>query len=95
MKLWLNGSQLHQTEKKVPLRPNLLGDDSNYTEKKFEFTNPVVLQKGWNQVLIKLERNEEPIKAHFTAARPDPQHPINNGIALTKVKRSQFTWEEQ
>ena len=63
MRLWLNGEIIHETKKVVPLRPNYSGDGSNYTA--------TVLQKGWNQVMIKILRGDKPIKAHFTIAHAD------------------------
>ncbi|MEM2504965.1 MAG: ADP-ribosylglycohydrolase family protein [Candidatus Bathyarchaeia archaeon] len=60
MKLWLNGSLIHETVKPVPLRPNYSGDGSNYTDAK--------LRSGWNQVAIKLSRSSRPLEAYFTIA---------------------------
>lgn len=88
MKLWLNGEFLHETDKKVPFRPNQGhggGDGSNYVH--------TTLKKGWNQVLIRLEREEEPLEAHFTIGGIDEKHPINNGFGVTGLERSQFIWE--
>ncbi|NMB46662.1 MAG: ADP-ribosylglycohydrolase family protein [Firmicutes bacterium] len=84
MKLFLNGEFLHMTEKIVPLAPNEGGDGSNYAEG--------VLQAGWNQVLIKIERTETPLEAHFLASGVDEKHPINNGDALMGVERSRLPW---
>jgi len=90
MRIWLNGEYLHETKSIVPLRPNqgngtLPGDGSNYAKG--------VLNVGWNQVLIKLERGSTPIEAHFTIGLVDKQHPKNNGGALLGVSRNKFIWE--
>lgn len=90
MKIWLNGQFLHETSSIVPLRPNqgngvVSGDGSNYAK--------AVLNKGWNQVLVKIERGEEPLQAHFTIGCIDEMHPKNNGDTLMGVIRSKFIWE--
>ncbi len=85
MKVWVNGQVLHHTEKTVPLAPNEGGDGSNYAQ--------AVLQQGWNQVLVKLERSEKPLQAHFLLSGVDLEHPINRGSALTGICRSRFPWK--
>jgi len=79
MKLWLNGEVVHETQKVVPLRPNYSGDGSNYTS--------AVLEDGWNHVMIKLVREENPIKAHFVVSDAE----WNRG--LTDVIRHRLPWE--
>jgi ADP-ribosylglycohydrolase len=64
MKLWLNGNPLHETREVVPLRPSLGGEESNYVD--------CDLPQGWSHVLIRLERGESPLQAHFTAAFGPP-----------------------
>jgi ADP-ribosylglycohydrolase len=90
MKLWLNGNLLHKTSKVVPLRPNqgsgkIPGDGANYVN--------AILKKGWNQILIKIERNEKPIEAHFVIGGLDEVYPINNGYPVLGLIRSKFIWE--
>ena len=82
MKFWLNGEFLKETEEVVSLAPNEGGDGSNYAKAK--------LQEGWNQVLIKLERGNEPVEAHFLVSGIDREHPINDGRGLTDLVRSRF-----
>ncbi|NLA57714.1 MAG: ADP-ribosylglycohydrolase family protein [Firmicutes bacterium] len=84
MKLFLNGEFLHETEKIVPLAPNEGGDGSNYGKG--------TLKAGWNQILVKLEKTDQPLEAHFLASGVDEQHPINNGDALMGVTRAQLPW---
>ena len=87
MKLWLNGEFNHQTARTVSLAPNEGGDGSNYTV--------VDLKKGWNQVMIKLERDNKAVEAHFLASGTDERYPINRGDGLINVNRAQFSWEER
>ncbi|MBS7648153.1 ADP-ribosylglycohydrolase family protein [Candidatus Bathyarchaeota archaeon] len=79
MKLWLNGKLTHETIKPVPLRPNYSGDGSNYTIAD--------LKSGWNHVMIKLMRGEEPLKAHFTIADSEWHK------GATDLMRCRFPWE--
>lgn len=60
MRLWLNGEKIHETHQMVPLRPNYSGDGSNYVN--------TVLERGWNHVMVKMIRYNNPIEAHFTIA---------------------------
>lgn len=80
MKIILNGDFLHQTEQVVPLAPNEGGDGSNYAKAE--------LRAGWNEVLIKLERADTPMEAHFLISGVDEKHPINNGGALMGIDRA-------
>lgn len=80
MKLWVNGSMVKQTEVVVPLRPNYGGDGSNYVD--------VYLKKGWNSILIKFERDDKPIQAHFTLAEP------HLGAGQWDLLQTRFPWEE-
>ena len=57
MKLWINGKKLLKTRRRVPLRPNYGGDGNNYRN--------VMLKRGWNYVIVKIERSNYPIQAHF------------------------------
>ena len=84
MQLFLNGNLLHTTEKVVPLAPNEGGDGSNYVKAE--------LTKGWNQVLIKLEKGEKPLTAHFLASGIDEKYPINIGHALMGIERASLPW---
>ena len=88
MKLWLNGVFQHQTKTITGLRPNHGnggGDGANYKE--------CVLQPGCNQVLIKLERTEEPLQAHFTLGRPDRKYFKCLGHTVLGLRRTLFPWE--
>lgn len=80
MRLWVNGVMVKQTEGIVPLRPNYSGDGSNYVDVK--------LKAGWNNILIKLERGEEPLQAHFTVAEP------KLSAGQHDLLRTRFPWEE-
>ncbi|MBO3763369.1 MAG: ADP-ribosylglycohydrolase family protein [Thermoproteota archaeon] len=79
MKLWLNGKIVHETQKVVPLRPNYGGDGSNYTS--------ATLEVGWNHIMVKLVREEKPLKAHFVVSDAE----WNNG--LTDLIRHKLPWE--
>jgi ADP-ribosylglycohydrolase len=79
MKLWLNGEVIHETQKVVPLRPNYSGDGSNYAS--------TTLEAGWDHVMVKLVREEKPLKAHFVVSDAE----WNRG--LTDVVRHKLPWE--
>jgi len=88
MKLWLNGRLMHQTKQKTGLRPNQGnggGDAANYTE--------CLLPAGRNQVLIKLERGNAPLAAHFTLGRPDRKYFKCLGHSVLGLQRSQIPWD--
>jgi len=90
MRLFLNGELIHETKVTVPLRANLgnggaLGDLSNYQVSK--------LQKGWNQILIKLEMVMEPQEAHFTLGGMSKVCYKNHGMPVLHINRSRFEWE--
>ncbi|MBC7327346.1 ADP-ribosylglycohydrolase family protein [bacterium] len=80
MKLWVNGALVKQTDIVVPLRPNYSGDGSNYAD--------VRLKAGWNSILIKLERGDNPIEAHFTVAEP------HLSAGQYDLLQTRFPWEE-
>jgi len=79
MQLWLNGGMVHETMKALPVRPNYGGDGSNYTA--------AVLQKRWNHIMVKLLRGTEPVEAHFTVARAEWRH------GMEDVIQCRFPWE--
>lgn len=81
IKIWLNGELIHETVSPVPLRPNYSGDKSNYTTAK--------LREGWNHFMIKIIRNEKPLKAHFIIASEKAEW--NRGF--TDLIRCRFPWE--
>ncbi len=90
MKLYLNGKFIHQTTSVVPVRANLgnggaLGDLNNYKVTR--------LEKGWNQVLIKLEMVESPQDAHFTIGGMSDVCVKNHGMPVLDIHRNQFLWE--
>ena len=88
MKLWLNGEFQHQTRATTQIRPNQGnggGDASNYSD--------ALLNPGWNQALIKLERGSQPVEAHFTIGGLDPMSPKCVGHAVLGLQRTQFTWD--
>lgn len=92
MKVWMNGTLLHQTREIVPLRANqgnggALGDTSNY--------KTTVLQRGWNRFLIKLEQVNRPEQAHFVVGGLHPSCIKNHGEALLGVNQSGFDWEKK
>lgn len=92
MKLFLNGNLIHTTKEKMPLRANLgnggaLGDLSNYKVTR--------LQKGWNQVLIKLQAEELPYQAHFTLGGMSSICAKNHGMPVLGICRSRFIWDEE
>lgn len=80
MKLWIDGVERHTTTRRVPLRPNLSGDDANHVD--------VALTAGWHHVVVALERDATPIRAHFTAAH-DPV--LRHG--LDQLEQTRFPWE--
>ena len=89
MKLWLNGTFRHQTARITGLRPNQGnggGDGANYAECAF--------REGWNQVLIKMERADRPIEAHFTLGLPDKKYFKCLGHSVLNLRRSGFPWED-
>ncbi len=88
MKLWLNGELIHQTRAVTAIRPNQGnggGDASNYKES--------MLREGMNQVLIKLERGDRPLEAHFTLGRPDRKYFKCLGHSVLGLQRTRFPWE--
>ena len=88
MKLWLNGALEHQTQALTGLRPNQGnggGDASNY--------KTCLLQAGVNQLLIKLERGEQPLQAHFTLGRPDRKYFKCLGHSVLGLRRTLVPWE--
>ncbi|NSW91097.1 MAG: ADP-ribosylglycohydrolase family protein [Firmicutes bacterium] len=92
MKVWMNGTLLHQTREIVPLRANqgnggAVGDTSNY--------KTTVLRRGWNRFLIKLEQVNRPMQAHFVVGELHPSSVKNHGEALLGVNRSGFDWEKK
>lgn len=92
MKLFLNGKEIHRTRHKTKLRANLgnggaLGDLSNYVVTK--------LNKGWNQILIKMEVVDQAIDAHFTIGGMSTVCYKNHGMPVLNIERTQFIWEEK
>jgi ADP-ribosylglycohydrolase len=88
MRLWLNDTLAHTTTAVTGLRPNQGnggGDGANYKE--------CLLQAGWNQILIKLERGTEPLAAHFTLGRPDRKYFKCLGHSVLGLNRSGLPWE--
>lgn len=79
-KMWLNGEKIHEVKTEGILRPNYGGDGRSYVISNF--------REGWNQVLIKIERKDKPVEAHFTVASGDR---FSHGLAdLIECK---FPWE--
>ncbi len=66
MKLWMDGELIHQTGRRVPYRPSLRDDESNYIH--------LPVSAGWHQFVIELTRDTAPIQASFTLARGALQH---------------------
>lgn len=88
MKIWLNGSFLHQTGAITALRPNQGnggGDGSNYT--------PAFLKQGTNQIAIEFERFDAPFEGHFTLGRPDRIYFKCLGHAVLGLRRTLLPWE--
>ncbi len=71
---FLNGSFVHETTKNVPFRPDLggvgEGDSANYAKAH--------LEKGWNQLLIKLEALGPDTMAHLTLSSSDDTFMLRN-----------------
>ena len=89
MKLWLNGTFQHETTAVTEIRPNNGnggGDGANYKE--------CLLRKGLNQILIKLERSNRPLLAHFTLGRPDRRFFKCLGHPVLGLGRTRFPWKE-
>jgi ADP-ribosylglycohydrolase len=79
-KMWLNGEKIHEVKTEGILRPNYGGDGRSYVVSNF--------REGWNQVLIKIERKDKPVEAHFIVASGDR---FAHGLAdLIECK---FPWE--
>jgi hypothetical protein len=90
MKLRLNGTYIHETQTRTPLRANQGnggGDGSNYVDTK--------LAQGWNEILVKLERDNEPIEAHFTIGKLDSKCKKCVGHAILGLRRNQMIWEAE
>lgn len=87
--IYLNGKHLNSTTEIVPLRPNLGGggdgDGSNYAKGHFD--------KGWNQVLLKLEIAGKNTQAHFTLGSSDPVYALKNCSLVEQINetRSRFS----
>ncbi|MCX7794961.1 MAG: ADP-ribosylglycohydrolase family protein [bacterium] len=79
-KMWLNGEKIHEVKTEGILRPNYGGDGRSYIVSNFK--------EGWNQVLVKIERKDKPIEAHFVISSGDR---FSHGLAdLVECK---FPWE--
>jgi ADP-ribosylglycohydrolase len=88
MKLWVNGIFQHETSRRTGLRPNQGnggGDGANYKE--------CLLREGANQVLIKLERGDSPVEAHFTLGLPDRKYFKCLGHSVPGLSRSCLPWD--
>lgn len=82
-KMWLNGEMVHEVRTKGVLRPNLGGDHRSYAT--------VNLREGWNQVLVKAVRHDEPVAAHFILSTGNDW--FTHG--LTDVVQCRFPWESK
>jgi ADP-ribosylglycohydrolase len=88
MKMWLNGQLVHETAHSTFLRPNQGnggGDHANYTG--------AFLKKGMNALLIRVDREDEPIAAHFVVALPDHVRIKCIGHPILGLRRTVFPWE--
>jgi hypothetical protein len=81
--MWLNGEMVHEARDEGVLRPNLGGDHRSYAT--------VELREGWNQVLVKAVRNDEPVSAHFILSTGNDW--FSHG--LTDVVQCRFPWESK
>jgi hypothetical protein len=79
-RMWLNGEMVHEARDEFFCRPNLGGEGRSYAD--------VTLPKGWSQFVIKVERRQAPVEAHFTLAT---QNPWYHGLA--NVTQCRFPWE--
>ncbi|NLU43180.1 MAG: hypothetical protein GXX08_13385 [Firmicutes bacterium] len=82
-RMWLNGEMVHEARDEGVLRPNLGGDHRSYAT--------VELREGWNQVLVKAVRNDEPVSAHFILSTGNDW--FSHG--LTDVVQCRFPWESK
>lgn len=80
-RMWVNGQMVHEAYGEGVLRPNLGGDHRSYAT--------VTLREGWNQVLVKAERYDEPVSAHFTLATGNDH--FAHGLA--DVIQCRFPWD--
>lgn len=80
MKFWVDGVARHTTTRRVPLRPSLGGDEANYAD--------VALSSGWHHVVVALERDAAPIRAHFTVAYDAA---LRHG--MDQLEQTRFPWE--
>lgn len=90
MKLFVNGEFVHETKEVVHPRAvlgnnRMLGDLSNY--------KVIRIRKGWNQILIKLQRVHAPHEAHLTLGRISRDSQLNHGYPLLGINQSRFIWE--
>ncbi|AEE96392.1 ADP-ribosylation/Crystallin J1 [Mahella australiensis 50-1 BON] len=80
MELWANGIKVHEVEQKRIPRPNYSGDGASYVD--------VSIKQGWNQFIVKLTRQNEPVDAYFTLSTG---HPYYHG--MSDVIECRLPWE--
>ena len=97
MKVWVNGVEKKKSKKIIPCRPAFWGDMDPDMEWRHEETGETTcdhvntchmeLPDGWNHILIKLERGNEPIDAYFTLATLLECH------GMDTVEQTRFPWD--
>lgn len=90
MQLFVNGVEVKKTSHPIPCHPSFWGDCDPVLQWDDMFINTcdVDIPAGWNQIVIKLERGQEPIRA-FLNLSYDP--PLFHGC--DDVDQTCFPWE--
>jgi len=91
VKIWLNGKLCHEAFVYRPLRPNYTG----YIDGQALYYADLELQSGWNEILLKFVRGDEPLlpSAATFAAECTLADPNDLFAGLTDQVRSRFPWE--
>lgn len=80
---WLNGKQMFSVDRYRPIRPAYGSPNDGYQK--------VTLEQGWNELLIKLVRGNEPAapECHILLSTADR---LNNG--LPGIGRTRYPWDD-
>jgi hypothetical protein len=86
--LWLNGKRIMASSKKRRFRPSFWGTDEG------ELHGEVHLEKGWNEVFIKVVRlsSMKDVQLHFLFSVPPVEGFIDAFAAVTDVEWVSFPW---
>ena len=88
--LWLNGRRIFSSSLKRRFRPSFWGTDEG------ELHGEVRLEKGWNEILIKVVRlpSMKEVRLHFLFSVPPVDGFIDAFGAITDVEWGSFPWHE-